>query len=287
VLGWSFNAPEVDSRLGVARHAAVQIGNPLSGEQSQLRTELLSSLLEVARYNRARGIEDIRMFEMGAVYLPAAGETLPNEPYHLAALLIGAVRPATWRDPEPRSADLFAAKGVLAALFEALHVEWSVEHGEEPFLHPGKAAHVLVRGTRAGWLGEVHPLVAARWDLQETVAAFEIDLDLVPELPTITYEDVLSFPEVREDLAIVVSDSVAAAQVIELVLRAGAPILRSAQVFDVYRDVERLVEGNVSLALRLSYRAADRTLTDEEVAAKRDEITRALAAELGGRIRAG
>jgi phenylalanyl-tRNA synthetase beta chain len=285
VLGWSFNAPEIDARLGLPRQPAVEIENPLSTEQSQLRTELLSSLLEVARHNRARGVEEIRLFEAGAVYLPQPGETLPREPHHLAALLIGAVRPATWRDPEPRRADFFAAKGVLTGLLDALHADWTVERTEKPFLHPGRAALVLVDGQPAGWLGEVHPLVAARWDIHEPVAALELDLDVVPDPPVIVYEDVLSFPEAREDLAVVVADSVSAARVTELVLRAGAPILRTVQVFDVYRDAERLGEGNVSLALRLSYRAADRTLTDEEVAAKRADISRALSEELGGRIR--
>jgi phenylalanyl-tRNA synthetase beta chain len=285
VLGWSFTRPDIDGRLDLPRQPAVQIENPLSSEQSQLRTELLSSLLEVAGHNRARGLEAIRLFEAGSVYLPEPGQRLPREPYHLAALLTGAVHPATWRDPEPRTADFFTGKGVLAGLFDAVAVEWGVERAQQPFLHPGKAAHVLVQGEPAGWLGEVHPLVAARWGLHEPVAAFELDLDAVPDPPTVAYEDVLSFPEVREDLAVVVPDSVSAAQLTALVRRAGAPILRSVHVFDVYRDAERLGEGNVSLALRLSYRAADRTLTDEEVAAKRAEISQA-AEELGGRIRA-
>ena len=140
--------------------------------------------------------------------------------------------------------------------------------------------------SRRGWLGEIHPLVAAQWELEETIAAFELDLDAVPMPATPLYEDVTSFPEVREDLAVVVADDVSAAEVLAVVRRAGAPLLASAEVFDVYRDAERLGEGNVSLALRLAYRAPDRTLTDEEVAARRAAITRALADELAGRVRA-
>jgi phenylalanyl-tRNA synthetase beta chain len=97
---------------------------------------------------------------------------------------------------------------------------------------------------------------------------------------------VTSFPAVNEDLAVVVSERVNAAQVIDTVNRAGAPLLESVEVFDVYRDSERLGEGNVSLALRLSYRAADRTLTDAEVAEQRTQITAAIADELDGRVRA-
>jgi phenylalanyl-tRNA synthetase beta chain len=170
-----------------------------------------------------------------------------------------------------------------------VRVPWELEAASrpDPFLHPGRAARVLVGGTPVGWLGELHPAVAARWELDDAVlAAFEIDLDAVPTPVTPLFEDLTSFPEVREDLAVVVSDAVSAAQVIDVICRVGAPLLRSAEVFDVYRDPERLGEGNVSLALRLSYRAADRTLTDEEVAEKRAAITEALAQELGGRIRA-
>jgi phenylalanyl-tRNA synthetase beta chain len=286
VMGWSFVAPEVDARLRRPVQPAIQLENPLSREQSRLRTELLSSLLEVARHNRARGAGPVRLFEAGAVYLPQPGEPLPREPYHVGALLIGPVRPGTWRDPQPPEADFFAAKGVLSGLFDALGASWAVEPTEEPFLHPGRAASVLVGGQAVGWLGEVHPLVAAEWDIEGAAAGFELDLDLLPEPAAVLYEDVLSFPEVREDLAVVVSDAVSAAQVIDVICRVGAPLLRSAEVFDVYRDPERLGEGNVSLALRLSYRAADRTLTDEEVAEKRAAITEALAQELGGRIRA-
>ena len=286
VMGWSFNAPEVDARLRRPRQPAIELENPLSREQSRLRTELLSSLLDVARHNRAHGAGAVRLFEAGAVYLPQTDQLLPHEPDHLAGLLIGPVRPATWREAQPRRADFFTAKGVLTGLLDVLHVNWSAEAAEEPFLHPGKAAAILVDGQRAGWFGEVHPLVTRAWDLEDPVAAFELDLDRVTDPEPIAYEDVLTFPEVREDLAVIVPEKVSAAQVVEVLSRLGAPLLQSAEVFDVYRDPERIGDGYVSLALRLSYRAPDRTLTDEEVAAKRAAISQALRDELGGRIRA-
>ncbi len=286
VVGWSFTGPEVDARLRRPEQPAIELENPLSREQSRLRTELLSSLLDMARRNRAHGAGRVRLFEAGAVYLPQGDRPLPDEPDHVGVLLIGAVRPATWREAQPPEADFFAAKGVLTGLLDALHVSWSVEAGEEPFLHPGKAASIVIEGQRAGWLGEVHPLVTAEWGLDDPVAAFELDLDRVRDPEPIVYEDVMSFPEVREDLAVVVPDDVSAARVTEVIRKVGAPLLRSAEVFDVYRDPERLGEGNVSLALRLSYRAPDRTLTDEEVAVKRALISQALADEIGGRIRA-
>ncbi len=286
IVGWSFVGPGLADRLRLGQAPAVELENPLSIEQSRLRTTLLGSLLDVAAHNSARSGTTLRLFEAGAVYLPRDGRALPREPYHVAALLIGATRVPTWRDPEPPAADFFAAKGVLQGLLDTLRVQFTVEAGAQPFLHPGRAAGIRSGTTTVGWIGEIQPLVAAEWDLEETVAAFELDLDAVSEARAPIYEDVTSFPAVREDLAVVVPEQRTAAEVLEVVSRAGAPLLKSAEVFDVYRDAERIGADKVSLALRLTYRAVDRTLTDEEVAAERAQITDALQAELGGTLRA-
>ena len=290
IVGWSFASPELAGRLRLGSdhplRPAVELANPISTELSLLRTNLLGSLLDVARHNHTRGIGTLRLFEAGAVYLPEQARRLPREPYHLAALLTGGVRPATWREPQPRPVDFFAIKGVLASLFDALRVPWTVVPGGEPFLHPGRAASILADGEPAGWIGEIHPLVAAEWDLDATVAAFELDLDAVPMPTTTLYGEVSSFPDVREDLAVIVPEHVSAEQLIDAVRGAGRPLLAEVEVFDVYRDPGKLGEGNKSLALRLTYRAADRTLTDEEVAERRDAIAAALRNALGGRIRA-
>jgi phenylalanyl-tRNA synthetase beta chain len=287
IVGWSFTSPEQAARLRLDRSDAVQLANPMSSEQARLRTTLLGSLLDAARLNRSRGTGSLALFETGAVYLPRAAGEQPEEPYHVAALIHGAVRPPSWREPEPPAADLFAAKGVLAGVLDRMRAPWSVEAASEPFLHPGRAARIAVAGAAVGWLGELHPTVAAEWDLDGIVAGFEFDLDAVPEPATALFEDVTSYPEVREDLAVVVADTITAAQVLEVTHRAGTPLLATAEVFDRYRDAARLGEGNVSLALRLTYRAPDRTLTDAEVAGQREKIVAALAAELEGRIRGG
>jgi phenylalanyl-tRNA synthetase beta chain len=286
VVGWSFVAPDLAQRLRITDHRALELENPMSADQSQLRTTMLGSLLDIARRNRSHGATALRLFETGPVYLPTGEGKLPRERHHVAAVLIGSVRPPTWREPAPRAADFFAAKGALQGLLDAIRAPWTVAVSQEPFLHPGRTAAISVDGEPAGWLGEIHPLVAAQWEIEETIAAFELDLDAVPIPATPLHEDVTSFPEVREDLAVIVADDVAASDVLAVVRRAGAPLLASAEVFDVYRDAERLGEGNVSLALRLAYRAPDRTLTDEEVAARRAAITQALADELSGRVRA-
>ena len=218
----------------------------MSADQSRLRTTLLGSLLDVGRRNRSRGAAALRLFEAGAVYLPGAGgsQALPSEPYHVAVLLSGAVRPATWRDAEPRTADFFAAKGVLAGMLDTVHVPWTVEADSEaaPFLHPGRAARIVIGGVPAGWIGEIHPQVAAGWDWGDPVAAFEVNLDVAAEHVRFTaYQDLTSFPEIREDLAVIVADTVTAAQVLDVVRGRG-------------RRAARRGRG----LRRLSRRAADR-----------------------------
>ncbi|MGA8335652.1 MAG: phenylalanine--tRNA ligase subunit beta [Solirubrobacteraceae bacterium] len=290
IVGWSFAHPDLADRLRLgAEHPlrrAVVLANPLSTDLSELRTTLLGSLLDVARHNRARGVGDVRVFEAGAVYLPTEQGQLPREPYHVGAVLIGRPRPATWRDNRPGGVDFFGVKGVLEGLMDRVHADWHLARAAEPFLHPGRSASIIVAGAPVGWIGEVHPLVASQWDLRDTVAAFELDLDAVPEPATALYREVSGFPDVREDIAVVVPEHVSAAQLLALVRHTGGRLLADAEVFDVYRDAERLGEGNVSLALRLTYRAGDRTLTDEEVAERRDAIAEAVAEKLGGRIRA-
>jgi phenylalanyl-tRNA synthetase beta chain len=292
IVGWSFEGPELAQRLRIADRPAVQLTNPMSAEQSRLRTTLLGSLLDVAERNRARGATALRLFEAGAVYLPDTAATRPvpatEEPHHVGALLSGPVRPPTWRDADPPAAGFFAVKGVLSGMLDTLRAPWTLEVTDEPepFLHPGRAARILLDGAPAGWLGEIHPSVAGEWDLSDPVAAFELDLDKAVDLvATPQYQDVTSFPELREDLAVIVADSVSSAEVVAVARRAGGKLLAGADVFDVYRDTERIGAGNVSLALRLRFRAPDRTLTDEDVAARRRKIGDALAKELEGRVR--
>jgi phenylalanyl-tRNA synthetase beta chain len=293
-VGWSFTAPDLADRLGIPpddpRHTPAALRNPMSEDQSVLRTTLLGSLLDSIRRNRSHGVTDVRLFEAGTVYFdrPRPGEprdtagVLPDERQHLAALLTGAMRPPSWREPEPPRADFYAAKAVLATVMTAIRAPWSVEPAREPFLHPGRAARVLVGGEPAGWLGELHPAVGADWDVEDPAAGFELDLGVALAAATVVpgYEDVTSFPSVRQDRAWWFPRGVAAATVVETVREAGGPLLRAVEVFDVYPAQDR-----TSLALRLEFRAADRTLTDEEVAQRRARIDAAVAERLGGEPR--
>ncbi|HXE46432.1 MAG TPA: phenylalanine--tRNA ligase subunit beta [Conexibacter sp.] len=293
-VGWSWSAPELADRLRLPaedpRRRAVVVENPMSAEHAQMRTTLLGSLLDVARRNVAHGTADVAIFESGAVYLPnpsPPAPPLPDEPHTLGVLLTGAVRAPSWREPAPPVADFYAAKGVLGALLGALRVDWAIIEGSEPFLHPGRAASVLVAGSPVGWLGELHPAIAAEWELTAAVAAFELDLDaVISAVPgVVRYADYTSFPEVRQDLAVVVPQTVAAAEVVAAVRAAGGPLLASVEVFDVYRGTQ-IGDDEVSLALRLAFRSPERTLTDEEVAGLRGAIESALSEQVGGRIRA-
>ncbi|HEY3191821.1 MAG TPA: phenylalanine--tRNA ligase subunit beta [Solirubrobacterales bacterium] len=303
VVSLSLTDPGMPGRLriaeGDARSAPVSVSNPLSAEHSVERTSLLGSLLDAARYNLAHGAERAALVESGRAYLREG--SLPQdgvlagkfvglrpapafEPWRLASLATGALTGPSWRG-ETVEADFYSLKGVLEALAGQLGVEVDVVPGDQPFLHPGRSGRVLVGGEDAGWIGEIHPLVCRDWDLP-SAAGFEVDLaPLVAASPLgeETYEDVISYPAVHQDVAVVVDETVPAADVRAAVLEGGGDLLRSADVFDLYRG-EQVGEGRKSLALRLSFRAADRTLTDEEVAERRKSIEQAVE-KIGGSLR--
>ncbi len=302
VVGWSFTDSGEAGRLripnGDPRADAVLLANPLSEDQSAMRTTLLGSLLDVASRNLARDADSVALFESGQVYLrldavgdgPLAGvfsgeQPAPfAEPHRLACIAVGPLVEKSWRGGgEP--ADFFALKGVLEALAGQMGVELTFEVAPEPFLHPGRSAAVSIAGVPIGWIGEVHPLVCREWDI-EAAAGFEIATAALVGAATVgeeIYEDVTTFPAVHQDLAVVVPVEVAAVAVRDAVLEGGGELLRSAGVFDLYEG-EQLGEGRKSLALRLEFRAPDRTLTDEEVAGLRDAI-KARLGQIGGSLR--
>jgi phenylalanyl-tRNA synthetase beta chain len=313
IVGWSFTDPGESARLripaGDPRAEAVLLANPLSEDQSAMRTTLLGSLLDVASRNLARGADAVALFESGQVYLdapptglnrddasrnrsldPLAGAFVGErgapfvEPHRFAALAVGPLVEKAWRGGG-EAADFFALKGVLEALAGQLGIELGFVAAEEPFLHPGRSAAVEIEGEAVGWIGEVHPLVCREWDL-EAATGFEIEAGALIGAATVgveAYEDVTTFPSAQQDLAVVVPVAVSATAVREAILAGGGELLRSARVFDLYEG-EQLGEGRKSLALRLEFRAADRTLTDEEVAPLRQAIKTKLGA-IGGTLR--
>jgi phenylalanyl-tRNA synthetase beta chain len=268
----------------------------MSEDQSVMRPLLLPGLLDAARHNTAHGTPRLALFESAHVYrlsdpLDEAPVGTPNgatpayERHHLGAVITQAA-PATWRS-EPRPADFYAAKALVEAMLGTVGLECWVEPGERPFLHPGRTATVLAADERKlGWIGELHPSVARVCDLDGTVAAFELDADLIAELAPgpMPYRDVTSFPAVIQDIAVVVDDDVPASEVEGAVRDGGGELLDRVRIFDVYRG-EQVGPGRKSLALRLEFRSPERTLTDEDVAGARVAIEAELA-KLGGGLRA-
>ena len=297
ILGWSFAEPGLLDRLripgGHPMRRVVALENPLSEDQSILRPTLIGSLLDAARHNVSRNRSDIAIFESGTVYRQhgdGAESPYPADEHHaLGALLSGHLSPRSWRGGDRAEADFFAAKGLLAGLLGRFGVHWSVKAEQWPFLHPGRSAAVLARGPGSesvmlGFVGEIHPLVAATWDLERT-AAFAVDLGklaaVVPEV--VMFKAFGAFPVLRQDLAVTLPVEISARDVLHAVKRSGGEMLDDAEIFDVYSG-SQVGEGRRSLALALSFRSLERTLTDEDVAPVREKIVEALGG-LGGELR--
>jgi phenylalanyl-tRNA synthetase beta chain len=297
-ISYSFVSPRALERLRLGDEPVLPLENPLSEEQSVLRPLLLPGLLDAARHNAAHGRPAVALFESAHVYAPSgplngAGEGSPGgatpalERHHLGALATVA-SVGGWRTPG-QPADFFTARALLEAVLTVVGVEWHAVEGGPAFLHPGRAASVvLADGEREiGWVGELHPQVAAGWDLSAPAAGFEVDVDALVEATggaEPVYRDVTSFPAVLQDIAVAVGEDVPAAAVVGAVREGAGELLASVELFDVYRG-EQAGEGQKSLALRLTFQAPDRTLTDAEVAERRAAIEAALA-EIGGRLRA-
>jgi len=300
-ISYSFTSPGALARLRLTDVQPLEIDNPLSEELSVMRPLLLPGLLDAARHNGAHGRAGVALFESAHVYLPAGalepapegspGGATPADEHHRLGALLTEAGPAGWRT-SARPADFYAAKALLEALMEAAGIgDWRVEEsrrGPRPFLHPGRAAVVASgEGVQLGWIGELHPLVLREWELDGPAAAFELEVDLLHELTQgriATYSDVTSFPAVLQDIAVIVPEDVPAARLADVVREGAGELLASLRVFDLYHG-EQVGEGHKSLALRLEFRAPDRTLTDEEVAERRTAIENELAS-LGGRLRA-
>ena len=284
-ISYSFTSPHALARLRLTDADTLRVENPLSEDLSVMRPLVLPGLLDAAQHNAAHGRSGIALFESAHVYLPGRGQTPSHEPTHICAVVTQASPPG-WRTPA-RPADFYAVKALLEALMEAAGVEWRAQEGGPPFLHPGRAATIVAAdGSELGWLGELHPLVLREWELDGPIAGFELDADRLFELaPQVsTYSDVTSFPAVLQDIAVIVSDDVSAERLAEVVREGAGELLRSLRVFDLYHG-EQVGEGSKSLALRLEFRAPDRTLTDEEVAERRAAIESALES-IGGKLRA-
>ncbi|MFN8103180.1 MAG: phenylalanine--tRNA ligase subunit beta [Acidimicrobiia bacterium] len=270
-LTTSFVSDALYESLGWAGEARVALVNPLREEDRYLRTSLVPTLLQAAAYNVARQVESVRLHELGGVAAPAEADVLPVQTWRAALVFCGSDLENPVHTGRGRPYDVFDAKGAVELVGEALGIALAVAPPGEgvvpPGLHPGRSGAVLLEGTPIGWLGELHPQVAAALDLPRSVAVAEFDVAplLEAHLGRREHAGVLSpFPATSYDLAFVVDEAVAAGDLVATLESAGGAVLRDVRLFDVYRG-DPVPAGAKSLALEVRFQASDRTLRDEDV----------------------
>jgi phenylalanyl-tRNA synthetase beta chain len=306
VLSYPFVSPDSLAKLGLPAEA-VRLANPISEEEPLMRTSLLPPLLTALRRNLGRGQRELALFEQGLVFLPtsadappvmgvagrpgddewaAANAAVPHQPWHVAVVLAGELdrsgwwgpgRAAAWSDAVQAARDVLSAAGVS-------DVDITIGSAAASPWHPGRCAAISVRGGVVGHAGELHPAVCAELELPRRTAAMELDLDAVP-LPDVTPAPVISnFPPALIDLALVVASDVPAADVEAAIVDGAGALLEAVRLFDVYTG-EQIGPGRKSLAYKLTFRAADRTLTAEEAVAARDAAVTVAATRLDATLR--
>lgn len=290
----------------------VAIANPISEDRSTLRQTLLPNLMDGAAAN-LKHAERVALFEIGKVFLsrlpgetePAdlpedAGLPLPREPRRLAIVMSGRRAPATWQlsdkqtdssqDKSAETMDLYDLKGALEEVLDGLHVHSvTVTALEHPMLHPGRAAALNLGAVRVGVFGQLHPLVAARWDLPNVpvlVGEFDLETILARTDPRFIVKPISRYPVIVQDIALTVDEKVQAASVTTLIRQTGGALLNRVELFDVYHG-EPLPPGKKSLAYTLTFQALDHVLSDTDAAKLRDKIVARLKRELGAELRSG
>ena len=288
---------------------AVRLANPLSDEEPFLRTSLLPPLLATLKRNIGRGHRDTALYEMGTVFLPrpgagsppemgvdrrpteeefaAADATVPHQPWHAAVVLAGEVEPAGWWGAGRAAgwADAIEAARVTVAAAGIADERVTVQAAERAPWHPGRCAAIAVDGVTVGHAGELHPNALAALELPRRTSAMELDLDALPESGVAPAPRVSGFPPALIDVALVVDETVPAADVQAAVVAGAGELLESVHLFDVYTSAQQLGEGRKSLAYKLTFRAPDRTLTVEEAVAARDAAVAEATARFGAVLR--
>ncbi|MDO4590028.1 MAG: phenylalanine--tRNA ligase subunit beta [Slackia sp.] len=269
---------------------AAELINPMNAEQSCMRRTIIPGLLRSVAYNQSRGVDNIQLYEIGTVFSAREGAAQPKERRRVAGVLAGAMGPVAWNNA-PAAFDFFDGKGVLESIarelalpkvrFKALSAE------ESAHLQPGRAAQMLSGGDVVGWVGEIHPLAVDAFGANAPVVAFELDMAVLERAcrPARDYVDVPQFPAVERDAAFVVDESVTHERLMQCMSSAGGKLLEGVQLFDVYRDEERIGAGKKSMAYSLTYRAADRTLTGEEVDKAHERLIKKVCGATGAEVR--
>ncbi|OPY58601.1 MAG: Phenylalanine--tRNA ligase beta subunit [Pelotomaculum sp. PtaU1.Bin035] len=285
VITYSFTNPRVFDLMNLPMDSplrdAIKIQNPLSEENSVMRTMMLPGLLAVLANNFSRRVQDGAIFELGKVFIPSGIGNTHEERSVLAAAAVGRVG-GSWKMP-PLELDYYFLKGVLERLFSVLGTDPVSFHREtaNPVFHPGRTASIEAGGRKLGVLGELNPDVLERYEFPERVVAFEIYLE---ELFAVlgrrnVYRSLPKFPGIERDLAVVIKREIPAGDILKIIRNTGGELLDSVSLFDIYTG-EQVSEGCQSMAFSLKFQARDRTLTDAEIS----ELTAAIASELSSRF---
>jgi phenylalanyl-tRNA synthetase beta chain len=261
----------------------LQLTNPMSSEQSVMRTSLLPGLVETLRVNLTRQQERVRLFESGLCFLP--GEVLRQE-HRVGGVCCGPRMPLNWTQPA-EAVDFFDVKGVVERLFE-----WSGTAGvsyvssSDPVLHPGQSAEIQVGQTPVGRLGRLHPEIELKLGITKHVYLFEIWMEMLLERAPRSHRGISRYPSVRRDLALLVRDDVPAAAIESVVRQTLGEILVDFTLFDVYQG-KGIDSNEKSLAVGLTLQDASATLTEDRIARCTQEVVAALEHAVGARLRSG
>jgi phenylalanyl-tRNA synthetase beta chain len=290
IITFSFISPESAKRLGIRedddRQNMVKIRNPLTEDQSVMRTTLVSSLLETMKNNAHNGCLDLKMFEIGRVFFHRKEGELPIEKSRMGCLITGMFYDDLWSSKI--NADFYDLKGCIENIFDGLKIaglEFRSDYGEA-FLHPGKSCGIYVKDRFIGFLGEVHPDTLLKMDLKNRAYVAEIDLDIVSNMFSgeVLYKDLPRFPSVVRDVAFVIGQEMEADKMLKLAVEMDKELLEKVSIFDVYSG-KNIPQGKKSLGIRFVYRASDRTLTDDEVNQLHGKIVKKIVGLTGARIR--
>ena len=292
-MTYSFAHPDDLARLRMSEEGLgepVELINPMNAEQSVLRRSIIPGLLGSVAHNQAHGVRNIQLYEIGETFHAAEGRQLPKERTRVAGVMAGAMGDAAW-NAAPAAFDFFDGKGVIESLARELAIPKlrfkALSADEAAHLQPGRAAQVLSGGTVLGWVGELHPLAVSAFEAHGPVVAFELELSALVKSsqPARPYVDVPTFPAVALDVAFVVDEDVTHERLMQCMSSAGGKLLESAQLFDVYRDEERVGAGKKSMAYALAWRAADRTLTSEEAEHAQAKLIKKVCGATGAEVR--
>ncbi|HHD6368510.1 TPA: phenylalanine--tRNA ligase subunit beta [Staphylococcus aureus] len=282
-ITYSLVSKEDAIAFSMQQRQTIDLLMPMSEAHASLRQSLLPHLIEAASYNVARKNKDVKLFEIGNVFFANGEGELPDQVEYLSGILTGDYVVNQWQDKK-ETVDFYLAKGVVDRVSEKLNLEFSYRRADIDGLHPGRTAEILLENKVVGFIGELHPILAADNDLKRTYV-FELNFDALMAVSVgyINYQPIPRFPGMSRDIALEVDQNIPAADLLSTIHAHGGNILKDTLVFDVYQG-EHLEKGKKSIAIRLNYLDTEETLTDERVSKVQAEIEAALI-EQGAVIR--